>query len=89
MAQWIILAAVPLFVLAGCGGVTRSFLNSPWRARWQQPERVMHTLAIQPGAQVARPAATNAAPAIKTALATVRSIRYPSRFWFEVSRGEC
>ena len=53
MIPWLIFAAIPLFVFAGCGGITRSFYNSPWRARWQQPERVVQTLAIQPGAQVA------------------------------------
>ena len=53
MTPWLILAAIPLFVFAGCGGITRSFYNSPWRARWQQPERVVQTLAIQPGARVA------------------------------------
>ncbi len=53
MTSWIILAAIPLFVFAGCGDITRSLYNSPWRARWQQPERVVQTLAIQSGARVA------------------------------------
>ncbi len=55
MTHWIMFAAVavPLFVFTGCGGITRSLYNSPWRARWQQPERVMQSLAIQPGAHVA------------------------------------
>jgi arsenite methyltransferase len=53
MTYWILLAAIPLFVVTGCGGITRSFLNSPWRARWQQPEAVIRSLTLQPGAHVA------------------------------------
>jgi ubiquinone/menaquinone biosynthesis C-methylase UbiE len=53
MLQWTILTVIPLFVFAGCGGISRSFLNSPWRARWQQPEKVVRALAIEPGAHVA------------------------------------
>jgi ubiquinone/menaquinone biosynthesis C-methylase UbiE len=53
MTHWIILAAVPLFVFTGCGNISRSFLNSPWRARWQQPETVIQSLALRPGSQVA------------------------------------
>lgn len=53
MTQWIILAAIPLFVFTGCGGISRSFYNSPWRARWQQPEVVIHSLFIEPGDHVA------------------------------------
>jgi arsenite methyltransferase len=53
MTPWIMLAAIPLFVFTGCGGISRSFYNSPWRSRWQQPEKVVQTLAIPPGAQVA------------------------------------
>jgi len=53
MMQWTMIAVAPLFVLAGCGGIARSFLNSPWRARWQQPEAVIQSLALQPGAHVA------------------------------------
>ena len=53
MTYWVILAIIPLFLFTGCGGISRSFLNSPWRARWQQPEAVIRSLAIQPGAHVA------------------------------------
>jgi arsenite methyltransferase len=53
MTHWIILAAIPLFVFAGCGGISRSFYNSPWRARWQQPKVVIHSLSIKPGYHVA------------------------------------
>jgi ubiquinone/menaquinone biosynthesis C-methylase UbiE len=28
-------------------------MNSPWRARWQQPEAVIRSLSIQPGSRVA------------------------------------
>jgi arsenite methyltransferase len=51
--QWFIVAVIPLFVFAGCGGLYRASLNSPWRARWQQPEAVVRSLSIQPGAYVA------------------------------------
>lgn len=53
MTQWIIFAALPLFLFTGCGGISRSFYNSPWRARWQQPEVVIHSLFIKPGDHVA------------------------------------
>ena len=53
MTYWIILVVIPLLVFTGCGSISRSFLNSPWRARWQQPEAVVRSLAVQPGAQVA------------------------------------
>jgi ubiquinone/menaquinone biosynthesis C-methylase UbiE len=50
---WLIALVVPLLVGAGCGGIFRPLLNSPWRARWQQPEAVIHSLSIQPGSSVA------------------------------------
>lgn len=53
MTYWILLPVIPLFTFVGCGSISRSFLNSPWRARWQQPEAVIRSLAIQPGAHVA------------------------------------
>lgn len=51
--HWLIAVAVPLFVCAGCGGLFRTFLNSPWRARWQQPEAVIRSLSIRQGSSVA------------------------------------
>lgn len=53
MSYWTIALAVPLFVCAGCGGLSRAFLNSPWRERWQQPQVVIQALSIRPGAHVA------------------------------------
>ena len=54
MTHWGLLGISPLlFISTGCGGLFRSFLNSPWRARWQQPEVVIRSLALQPGAHVA------------------------------------
>jgi ubiquinone/menaquinone biosynthesis C-methylase UbiE len=53
MNSWALWATIPLSVLVGCGGISHSFLNSPWRARWQKPEMVIHALVVQPGAQVA------------------------------------
>jgi len=53
MVRWEILTILPLFISAGCGSLFRSFLNSPWRARWQQPEAVIRSLALRPGDQVA------------------------------------
>lgn len=53
MTRWEFLVILPLFISAGCGGLFRLFLNSPWRARWQQPEAVIQSLALQPGARVA------------------------------------
>ena len=53
MTYWTIALAVPLFVCAGCGGLSRAFLNSPWRERWQQPKVVIQALSIRPGAHVA------------------------------------
>ncbi len=53
MTYWTIALAVPLFICAGCGGLFRASLNSPWRARWQQPEAVIRSLALQPGSHVA------------------------------------
>jgi ubiquinone/menaquinone biosynthesis C-methylase UbiE len=53
MTHWAIFMGIPLFVFAGCGGLYRASLNSPWRARWQQPEAVIRSLALQPGMQVA------------------------------------
>jgi ubiquinone/menaquinone biosynthesis C-methylase UbiE len=50
---WLIAIAVPLFICAGCSGIFRPLLNNPWRARWQQPEAVIHSLSIQPGSSVA------------------------------------
>lgn len=50
---WLIAVAVPLLVGAGCSGIFRTSLNSPWRARWQQPEAVIHSLSIRPGSSVA------------------------------------
>lgn len=51
--RWFLIAALPLFVFTGCGGISRSFYNSSWRARWQQPEVVIHSLFIKPGDHVA------------------------------------
>ena len=53
MTHWEILAVLPLFVCAGCSGLSRTFMNSPWRDRWQQPEAVIQSLSIQPGDHVA------------------------------------
>ena len=53
MTRWKILIVLPLFISAGCGSLFRSFMNSPWRARWQQPEAVIRSLALQPGNHVA------------------------------------
>ena len=53
MTYLAVLVIIPLFLFTGCGGISRSFLNSPWRARWQQPEAVIRSLAIQPGAHIA------------------------------------
>jgi len=50
---WLIAVAVPLFVCTGCSGIFRTFLNSPWRARWQQPEAVIRSLSIRQGSSVA------------------------------------
>ena len=53
MTRWEVFTVLPLFISAGCGSLFRSFLNSPWRARWQQPEVVIRSLALQPGNHVA------------------------------------
>ncbi|MBI3301403.1 MAG: methyltransferase domain-containing protein [Deltaproteobacteria bacterium] len=53
MMHWATVVALPLFVCAGCGGLFRTFLNSPWRERWQQPKAVIQSLAIKPGDHVA------------------------------------
>lgn len=53
MFHWTIIVALPLLVCAGCGSLSRTLMNSPWRARWQQPEAVIRSLSIQPGDQVA------------------------------------
>lgn len=53
MVRWELFVILPLFLSAGCGGLFRSFLNSPWRARWQQPEAVIRSLALRPGNHVA------------------------------------
>lgn len=53
MMHWTIVAALPLLFCAGCGGLSRSFMNSPWRARWQQPQAVIQSLAIKPSDYVA------------------------------------
>ncbi len=53
MTHWIIVAVLPLLICAGCGGLSRTFMNSPWRARWQQPEVVIRSLSIRPGDHVA------------------------------------
>jgi len=53
MTHWEILAVLPLFVCAGCSGLSRTFMNSPWRDRWQQPEAAIQSLSIQPGDHVA------------------------------------
>src|SRR5262245_36607970 len=53
MTYWTMAVAIPLFVFVGCGGLYRASLNSPWRARWQQPDAVIRALAVQPGNQVA------------------------------------
>ena len=53
MTSAVMLIAVPLLVFAGCGSVSRTFMNASWRDRWQQPEVVIHSLALRPGNQVA------------------------------------
>ncbi|HXG18464.1 MAG TPA: class I SAM-dependent methyltransferase [Methylomirabilota bacterium] len=53
MTRLTAIATLPLFICTGCGSITRSFYNSPWRTRWQQPEAVIHSLALQPGDHVA------------------------------------
>jgi ubiquinone/menaquinone biosynthesis C-methylase UbiE len=53
MTRLTAVATLPLFICTGCGGITRSLYNNPWRARWQQPEVVIRSLALQPGDHVA------------------------------------
>ena len=53
MISWVLLLGVPLLVCAGCGSISRTFMNASWRDRWQQPEVVIHSLSLQPGNQVA------------------------------------
>lgn len=53
MALWLLILGIPLLVSAGCSGISRTFMNASWRDRWQQPEVVIHSLALQPGSHVA------------------------------------
>ena len=53
MTSWILLVGIPLLVCAGCGSLSRTFMNASWRDRWQHPEVVVHSLALRPGNQVA------------------------------------
>ena len=53
MTVWVLLIGIPLLVGVGCGGLSRTFMNASWRDRWQQPEVVVHSLALQSGNHVA------------------------------------
>jgi len=53
MTQWALIIGIPLLVCAGCGSLSRTFMNASWRDRWQHPEIVIHSLALQPGNYVA------------------------------------
>jgi len=53
MTSWVLLIGIPLLVCAGCGSISRTFMNASWRDRWQQPEVVIHSLSLQPGNHVA------------------------------------
>lgn len=53
MTSWALLIGIPLLVCAGCGSISRTFMNASWRDRWQQPEVVIHSLSLQPGNHVA------------------------------------
>ena len=53
MTLGLLLLGIPLLLCAGCGGISRSFMNASWRDRWQQPEVVVHSLSLSPGASVA------------------------------------
>ena len=48
-----LILGVPLLVGAGCGSISRTFMNASWRDRWQQPAMVIHSLSLQTGNQVA------------------------------------
>ena len=53
MTSWVLILGIPLLVGAGCSSISRAFMNASWRDRWQHPEIVVHSLALQPGNQVA------------------------------------
>ncbi len=53
MTAWLLLIGIPLLVGVGCGSLSRTFMNASWRDRWQQPEVVVHSLALQSGNHVA------------------------------------
>jgi len=53
MTAWLLLIGIPLLVGVGCGSLSRTFMNASWRDRWQQPEVVVHSLALQSGNYVA------------------------------------
>jgi ubiquinone/menaquinone biosynthesis C-methylase UbiE len=53
MTAWLLVLGVPLLICAGCGGISRTFMNASWRDRWQQPDVVIPSLALQPGHHVA------------------------------------
>ena len=53
MTSWVLILGIPLLVCAGCGSISRTFMNASWRDRWQHPEVVIHSLSLQPGNQVA------------------------------------
>ena len=51
--RWKIVAVLPMLICAGCGSLSRTSMNARWRDRWQQPQAVIESLAIQPGDHVA------------------------------------
>ena len=53
MTAWLLVIGIPLLVGMGCGSLSRTFMNASWRDRWQQPEVVVHSLALQSGNHVA------------------------------------
>ncbi len=53
MLQGTIAAVFLVLFCAGCGSLSRTFMNAGWRDRWQKPEAVIQSLAIQPGDHVA------------------------------------
>ncbi len=53
MMRWTIVTALSMLVCTACGSLSRAFMNASWRDRWQQPQAVIRSLALQPGDQVA------------------------------------
>ncbi|MFQ5450507.1 MAG: class I SAM-dependent methyltransferase [Nitrospinaceae bacterium] len=49
----LVAAILALTILTGCSGLKRAAYNGFNRDKWQQPDRVIQTLRIPPGAQIA------------------------------------